>query len=746
MWKSRAGTVTVSLVLLVAPLFAFHATLIDAARVKMADREAETATKAALRSVMSAFDPALQTYGLYGLGNSAERSEALFADVLETNLTVPDGTALQLVEPVAASQTLQPLYTLANRTVFERQVMEEMKYRAPVEFAVSVTEKLKNRSKTASMLNSYSQFAKDAKKIGQLIDDREQELDAAWNAAQDIGEKAPVLRGYYAGKLERMDALARKIGIHTADELRSSIQQLRTQVDELNRTITEQRRSLADLYRAGQQAAQQIAAIQQTIGLMEQNVAALQAKINEFEQILQAIAELTVLLAATKAEAKHDRDVLQQMTQSVYERLDRAKAIDEQIRSELNASTTPGSDIPPEALAAATVPDAYFLKFKTGLGGIAALFNGFENALDATTLFVGATKFDAARYALLGDSNAAYAQKAESFIAEQRAEEQKRSAANGRVAERRRQEGARFAKVWDEARKIWAECGNGTEEAYKRLEVGDPDAGMPSLFRQYMDYNRTEPGDDAAVGEWSGAEAAAERTTGLVDGLLAGLGEAAVTFRDELYFNEFALTKFNYRTYGKEKGPDGNPKKDYELSARGSHVLQGQEAEYLLYGLDSCLQNQSAAYTEMFAIRLAVRTTEALMSPDQKVIAFGNPMLTLLWALAEGAVKAYDDMTKLVNGEEVPVTAKAPDNVTMNYKDYLRLFFLLHTKREPMTARMQSLIELNTGRDLRQTAVYVQARTETKVRLWFMPYALAALGYPVEGNSAVIVKTASLSY
>jgi hypothetical protein len=103
-------------------------------------------------------------------------------------------------------------------------------------------------------------------------------------------------------------------------------------------------------------------------------------------------------------------------------------------------------------------------------------------------------------------------------------------------------------------------------------------------------------------------------------------------------------------------------------------------------------------------------------------------------------------MTKLVKGEEVPISTKAPDTLTMNYKDYLRLFLLLHTKSGPMTARMQSLIDLNTGRDLRETAVYMQARTETQVRLWFIPYTLAAFGYPVEGNRANVSKTASLSY
>ncbi|PYI55877.1 hypothetical protein [Paenibacillus flagellatus] len=745
MWKSRAGTVTVSLVLLIAPLFAFHAALIDAARVRMAERQAETATKAALRSVLSAYDPALQSYGLFGLGVKPEESDKLFTDVLKRNLNATGGGAFRLTEAVPSSHAIQPLYTLANRTVFERQVLEEMKYRAPVEFAVSVTDKLKNRSGATAMLAGVSAFADKAKQIGRLVDERESRLDDAWADARDLAEKASIYRGYYAKKLERLDELCRLIGLRDAEEVRRSIQSLRSQAEELRRTIADRQAGLAELVRAGVQAPQQIAAIAQSIGQLEQSVGALQTQIGELEKILEYIAEYTLLLPATKLEAKRDQAILAGLTQRVFTQLDEAKALDERIRAE-TGSLPADSGIPAEALQVASLPDAYYIKFRTGLGGIGALFGGFETALDATTLFTGANKFDSARMATLTASNEAYGQKASQFTGEQRIEEDKRAAAAERLTRRKREEKLRFAQLWDQARKIWAECGGADDESYRKLELGDPSAGKPSLYRQYSDYNRSEAENGTSVDELDDAEEAIDRTKGMIDRLLEGLTAAAGQFRDELYVNEFALTKFNYRTYGKEKGADGKPKPDYERSARGSHKLPNQEAEYVLYGLNSCQSNQAAAYTEMFAIRLAVRTAEALMSPESKVTAVGSPMLTLLWAIAEGAIRAYEDMTKLTNGEEVPVTAKAPEAVAMGYKDYLRLFLLLHTKREPTTARMQSLIELNTGRDLRGTAVYVQARTETKVRLWFMPYTMAAFGYPIEDGKAVVSKTASLSY
>lgn len=745
MWKSRAGSVSLSLILIIAPLFTFHTTLIDAARVRMGERQAEAATKTALRSVLSAYDPSLQGYGLFAVGHSPEASAALFSQVLRENLD-PGGTgAFTLVEPAPVAESLKPTYTLGNRSVFQRQVLEEMKYRAPVEFALSVTDKLKNKSNATAMMAGVSQFSQQAQKAEQLMAERDGELDAAWSAAQQMAEKASVFGGYYAKKLQRLDELCALIGFRDAEDIKRSIQSLKTQADGLRKAIAERQAGLAGLLQAGAQAAEQVAAIQQSINDLERSWSELNGQIGELEQILQYIAEYTLLMNTTKLEAKRDRETLTEMAADVFGRLDRAKALDDQIRSE--TPTLPaGSDIAPEAWSALTNPDSYYMAYKTGIGGIGALFNGFEAAMDATTLLLGDNRFDAERMQLLSASNDAYVQKAALFIGEQRVEEQKRTAAGENVNRRKKEQKQLFANIWDQARKIWADCGDGADEPYKRLEIGDPAAGELPLFQKYMDYNRIEPTVAYESGDMGNADETVKSTPGTIDRLLNGIASATGEFRDELYINEYALTKFNYRTYGKETGPDGKAKPDYELSQRAGHVLPGQEAEYLLYGLNSCLKNQSAAYTEMYALRLIVRTAEALMEPEAKIVTAGNPVLTLLWALAEGAARAFADMTKLVNGEEVPITAKTPPTLTLNYKDYLRLFLLLHTKRDPMTARLQSLVELNTGRDLREAAVQLQARTDTNLRLWFMPYTLAAIGYPVDDNQARLSKTASLSY
>lgn len=743
MWKSRAGSVSIALIVLIAPLFVYHAALIDAARVKMGERQAEEATKAALRSVLSAYDPKLRDYGLFGVSMSEAEREALFSRVLAENLSAADGETIRLVEPLTVSESIRTVYTLGNHAVFGRQVLEEMKYRAPIEFTLGVTDKLTSGSGAAQLMTTMSKFTQHAYEIEQLMERRDELLDEAWQVAKPVAEKLGRLQSGYATKLGRMLELHQLIGLRNADDVRRSIATLQSQAASVRDAINSQQQGLAAMLQAGIPAVEAIIAIQQTISGMQQNLNQLNQQIGELETVLRHIAEYALLLETMKQEAAAEQQIIAAETQRIMELLDQAKALDEQIR-EKTGTATADAELESEALQAASLPDAYYIRYRTAAAGMAAMFSGFETAVRATTPFAGEYRFGAERLQALTEANNGYGLRAAQFLREQGAEEEARMAAAGNEARRKREERQRFGEIWAQAKLLWADCPADAEETYRRLAVDGPDT--PSLYRQYADYNRTVPEGEAIPAEIAGADATLQQTKGMIDRLLDGIASLAGAFRDELYLNEYALTKFNYRTYGLEKDNNGEPKRDYESSGRERHALQRQEAEYLLYGLNSCTKNHAAAYGEMFALRLAVRTAEALLSPEAKLASVGSPLAMLLWALAEGAVKAFADMTKLVQGEEVKVAAKAPDMLTMGYKDYLRLFMLLHTKQASMSSRMQSLIELNTGQDLRQAAAYVQARTETSVALWFMPYTMRAFGYPTDGSWAIVHKTAFLSY
>ncbi|ANE47849.1 hypothetical protein SY83_17865 [Paenibacillus swuensis] len=214
-------------------------------------------------------------------------------------------------------------------------------------------------------------------------------------------------------------------------------------------------------------------------------------------------------------------------------------------------------------------------------------------------------------------------------------------------------------------------------------------------------------------------------------GILSRALQGIETIRDTLYTNEYILQNFNYRTidFDMRKVPKPNV-----LSDPQSHPLRKQEVEYILYGLPSCHANMAAAYGEMYGIRLAVRTIEAILSPKSAGSAL-TPWLLFLSALAEGASKASADLKLLTEGKEVELISKMP-TIQLSYKDYLRLFLWMNMNTSSQLSRTQAMLQLNTGTDLRRATLYMQGEMKTSMRLWFIPGMISLMkwGNAVDGK------------
>ncbi|MNR63931.1 hypothetical protein D3C85_1864000 [compost metagenome] len=67
-------------------------------------------------------------------------------------------------------------------------------------------------------------------------------------------------------------------------------------------------------------------------------------------------------------------------------------------------------------------------------------------------------------------------------------------------------------------------------------------------------------------------------------------------------------------------------------------------------------------------------------------------------------------------------------------------------------ARMQALLELETGKDLTLEASYIQANATSEIRLWFIPQMMKLfngsdlLGCKVVGTQCQFNRTAIVSY
>lgn len=137
------GSVSVFLIMVLAFVFLFTAVLIDYARIAAASVQQERLARAAVRSVMSSYDLSLQqSYGLFAFGG--DNGEQLLSGVLNDNLYESGrGDAFNLLPVKLDSSSLAWSRSIGSYDIFRRQIAEEMKYKAPVDFALELAGKFR---------------------------------------------------------------------------------------------------------------------------------------------------------------------------------------------------------------------------------------------------------------------------------------------------------------------------------------------------------------------------------------------------------------------------------------------------------------------------------------------------------------------------------------------------------------------------------------------------------------------------
>lgn len=452
------------------------------------------------------------------------------------------------------------------------------------------------------------------------------------------------------------------------------------------------------------------------INRLAEQITSLEQKDEMIEDVFVKISKYVGLVLLTDQSLQADYNQLNLTKDRIRAHLNQAKHFNNQLKTEINTSRlthgVESGSIKEMSLDSneniVIMELSFFAQYEVGIANFLSLFSGFELRFDPAMLTTEADYVQ--RYDRLVSANEAYSRQAAEFYRKQKTLEDERTRRNADLNIMKNDQIAKTKEQLKNLKDLFSDCGSGSYLfEYSQLEAAD--------------YSSTKSAVDL-----DNAAEIGNQSMNLVDQLGIGL----LQIRDKAYLNEYALSKFNFRTQQNEH-PNG-------------HKLPKQEAEYILYGLNSCELNHGAAYAEIFALRLATRTMEALLNPRGKMVAAGSPLLVFMWAVAEGAVKAYQDMKQLVNGKEVELTEKLSKAITINYKDYLRILLLIHGSEENRIARMQGLIKLNTGAQLHQKAVYIEGHATSSIQLWFIPGVMKIMNYDVIGREAKISKTMILSY
>ncbi len=695
------GSVSIYMIAAVAGFVLLGALLIDFSRIAAFRHTSALAVQSGVRSVLSSYDPEFyEKYGLFIRGGDA--GDELFRTAVEGHFADRESSAaLAYLDAEWLEAGVIESRPLADHNVFRQQVLEEMKYKAPVDLALELAERFRG---VAPELRETAATVDLLERMRKAFERRETELDRVLAVQARWGEA--VLAPFRELAPELQDA-ARKYGQYLA-----------------------QRRALAEL------AGDADPMMRQALALA---VSSYESRVSELAASLSAAGERvhteTESLASEAAEA-----------------LERAKTINGEMRGlaeeasgtlqEAGAEADKGSSASGELAKIRETAKQLVLEEKF----FSAYGDELQTQADRSRGLAREADRAAAVLSHLGSAGSSLSTAAASF----QGELNRYSAAyggNGSIIRERRatiqnhraRDGERKA-LEKEAEKEWAGWQGvigGLRSVQGTAEERESFQKIDGLSQANLDWNQAAEvsASQADPPDPSGGRDAALAQT---NGWLEALDEALAGKRDDLYFSEYAHARFSRLSPADVKRM--LDREDVRLS------IANQQAEYILYGFAHPAGNIAAAYGEIFAFRLAVRTLEGLLESRN----LGHPLVILAAALVYGVRHAVQDMHSLLNEDAVQLS-KYVDAKT-SYADYLRLFYLLHGGSPDTMSRFIAVMEHDTGIALTRSYTCVGGEGTASLRLWFFPGLLQMmgrtghLGGTVKGNRYEADFTAESSY
>ncbi|MCG7409156.1 hypothetical protein MH117_17200 [Paenibacillus sp. ACRRX] len=702
--KGDRGAVSVFLIVLIAPIFFFNAVLIDFARIKLAERESELALKTALDSVMSSFDVKVQDYGLYGMDAGQTSMDTIMQTVIKNNLPQGlDNNSYTYTDTMLESISAAASHTLKEHPVLKQQILEEMKYRAPLELTMGIIDAFTS-SKADAMMHGSVAFAREAKKLEKKIEKRQDHIDKLLTAAKSIKEGLDSNLPTYRANLNR-------IGNETETSLNDKIRNLNQQIGDIERQISFVAMQTSNNPATSASLARQIVALQN-------EASAKRAEREKWEELLRLLIETKKSMDKLRGKIQKDKESFDKNVQPAMKLDHEIKVQKEQLVSKLRQMNQRDTT---DFASVKVYGDAFFNQLKQHVLKVSSAYDRFHSSFNLSSL----GQLDSTQLSEMGS----LLQKLNEMTSEHQGNQAERKKLEKKAKQNLAEASLRIAK------RVTVACVNSGAK-YDKVQ-SYYSAYLPTTD-SLVQYPQEIPQDP---------EEMQEHSAGFSDLLMGSIGDKLLDFRDKLYVDEYGLSKFNHFAYVKKGIVEPNLSK---------HKLKNQEAEYILYGFNSCEGNLSAASAELFSARFLLRMTEFILDPTNAPLK-ATPWTFVLGAISYAALHAATDIVELLSPENHPdgveiMNRPGFDKIMLTYKDYLRLFMLIHGNETKMMARMQALIQLNTDKDLSKLATYTEGNSQTSVKLWFLPGIIRVLNLTgiasgeVQKNRFHITKSAASSY
>ncbi len=703
--------------MMMSSLLLFSGVLIDYARMAALHKAAEDAARTGARSVLSAYDGEL--YGRYGLfGRGGTESDLIYELVAKANLerkAKASAPAIRLVQPELVSAHANASEFLGTHRIFKRQVMEEMKYKAPVDFTIELAAKfapmagpLKEASITVDLLERLRKLYEQREALLQKV------LELQWEAVRSVEES----------DLKKLlpEEGSRSIGVNTAQQLATEHVQYAewVRIDEALEEAGKARkftREIEDYVRRARELVRQLDSIRVKAG-------------KEHDSLLAAGTEWLEQAKAVNMQMKQVADeVERQANNDGYDRVAGQDIPGTDTSHDSSVTEQEIKDVQ-ESAGDLVLQDEFFSEYRLELDSHAAAYErldasaeSFTTALSAAVL---APESEAGSQLITGANRliADYGRYSSEYMGSGSIVERRHLRSNDDLKQKRKEQEKKADSLWRQARAML----EGMKSLPEEDEHGAQFQQVKQRYEANLLFNQHEAsGDEAAEDGTRGGKSSndaheqAESSISLMGGLFGGMADTLEKTRDSVYAGEYVISRFSafQPQHLKSMIMDGDTE-----SLKQSLALQNQEAEYILYGFYQPAANVAAAYGELFGARMGIRTMEGLV----QCRSAGHPLLILSCSLIYGLEKTMEDFVDFSNRGAAPLSKYA--KVDISYTDYLRLFMLLHggADRPSRLARMIAIIEQNRGITLSYVPTAVTGEVQAAAELWFLPGAYKMMG------------------
>lgn len=703
---SDKGAVSIFAILIILPIFILNALLIDTLRIMSAERKIENAMDAALRSTFSKFDSSLADVGLFAYNGGTDEASSQFKSYVDKQFAGLEGfDNLSIPTINNAKATFDDERNLVDYDVFTHQVLESMKYQAPVQLGKDFVELLMGGKgisedeidEVEKLVENYEEILGLMKKRNAKVDTAKKQIDQYLNVIKSgikdkvIGSKVTSGSNKIPANLKTFNQLIfyvdryKELKEKEADKNEKLSDEEKDEIDNFEKALNKDVfKSIFDVEVYHEDIPKPLLGNNGTLPNPAEDSAKgyddkIKGMIGQNEEMLKALKKFTL-------SDKFFKEILE-ASDIIYESV----KLGESSESDLN---------------------------RIGSLSIGELYGLFYIAMEAKNKQAGQMIIDT-----MEDKLDMLKKKQVKTIESHMSDYEKAKQELENVDTKKEEDKA--DKSFGE---LWAELNKFNDIVNQIAQDNATYAELDQIILQY-DGNPGGNGDASEPSRLQFIKDAFTRFKEFVE-FIQGFPDSV---RNELYINEYILA--NYGT-----------KEPYELGKANAYAYSTKKAQYITYGHNTAGMNYFMFIRDIVLILFVANLLSQVVKGG-----FAGP-LAFFRALGFALASTVNDLIKLTKKPyNIQWSPFKKAKITVTMPMFLRIIMAMKSTSKPYNKeklrRLQAVITKETDANLLTSPSYITGNVNAKLKLWFIPQLAEVLpGGKVEGSYYIFEKKKVYSY